>query len=201
MAVTVEPVFPPQVLTWEELPLLTVEAELPHWEGRRAFCRYYAAWSRGLLDYGRRVLLPQLAERCRRALEQGGMLPLTTAALRSRIVRETEHGVSICTELTGPWPYRCRGDVWADGLPVGLGECFPPHALWRALYRFYLAHMIPLIGGLVTGDRAGFEYLRDSIEAFPPQDEIADELRAAGFARVSYANLTGGIVAVYTAVR
>lgn len=77
----------------------------------------------------------------------------------------------------------------------------PPHALWRALYRFYLAHMIPLIGGLVTGDRAGFEYLRDSIEAFPPQDEIADELRAAGFSRVSYANLTGGIVAVYTAVR
>ena len=135
MAVTVEPVFPPQVLTWEELPLLTVEAELPHWEGKRAFCRYYAAWGRGLLDYGRRVLLPQLAERCRRALEQGGMLPLTKAALRSRIVRETEHGVSICTELTGPWPYRCRGDVWADGLPVGLGECFPPHALWRRCLR------------------------------------------------------------------
>lgn len=135
MAVTVEPVFPPQVLTWEELPLLTVEAELPHWEGKRAFCRYYAAWGRGLLDYGRRVLLPQLAERCRRALEQGGMLPLTTAALRSRIVRETEHGVSICTELTGPWPYRCRGDVWVDGLPVGLGECFPPHALWRRCLR------------------------------------------------------------------
>ena len=63
------------------------------------------------------------------------MLPLTTVALRSRIVRETEHGVSICTELTGPWPYRCRGDVWADGLPVGLGECFPPHALWRRCLR------------------------------------------------------------------
>ena len=117
MAVTVEPVFPPQVLTWEELPLLTVEAELPYWEGKRAFCRYYAAWGRGLLDYGRRVLLPQLAERCRRALEQGGMLPLTTATLRSRIVRETEHGVSICTELTGPWPYRCRRCVggWSAG--------------------------------------------------------------------------------------
>ena len=66
MAVTVEPVFPPQVLTWEELPLLTVEAELPHWEGKRAFCRYYAAWGRGLLDYGRRVLLPQLAEQPRK---------------------------------------------------------------------------------------------------------------------------------------
>ena len=135
MAVTVEPVFPPQVLTWEELPLLTVEAELPHWEGRRAFCRYYAAWGRGLLDYGRRVLLPQLAERCQEAMEQGGMLPLTTTALRSRIVRETEHGVSICTELTGPWPYRCRGDVWAEGLPVGVGECFPPHTPWHRRLR------------------------------------------------------------------
>lgn len=125
MAVTVEPVFPPQVLTWEELPLLTVEAELPHWEGKRAFCRYYAAWGRGLLDYGRRVLLPQLAERCRRALEQGGMLPLTTAALRSRIVRETEHGVSICTEFTGPWPYRCRGDVWGGWPPGRTGRVLP----------------------------------------------------------------------------
>lgn len=135
MAVTVEPVFPPQVLTWEELPLLTVEAELPHWEGKRAFCRYYAAWGRGLLDYGRRVLLPQLAERCRRALEQGGDAALTTVALRSRIVRETEHGVSICTELTGPWPYRCRGDVWAEGLPVGVGSASLPMALWRRRLR------------------------------------------------------------------
>lgn len=63
------------------------------------------------------------------------VLPLTTAALRSRIVRETEHGVSICTELTGPWPYRCRGDVWAEGLPVGVGECFPPHTPWHRRLR------------------------------------------------------------------
>lgn len=101
MAVTVEPVFPPQVLTWEELPLLTVEAELPRWEGKRAFCRYYEMWGRGLLSYGHRVLLPQLAQRCREAMEHGGMLPLTTVALRSRIVRETERGVSICTDSRG----------------------------------------------------------------------------------------------------
>lgn len=77
----------------------------------------------------------------------------------------------------------------------------PPHALWRALYRFYLAHMIPFIGGLVTGDRSGFEYLRDSIQAFPSQEVVAGELREAGFSQVAYENLTGGIVAVYTAVR
>ena len=77
----------------------------------------------------------------------------------------------------------------------------PPNPVWRALYRVYLNHMIPLIGGLLTGDRAGFEYLRDSIKGFPPQDDIVTELREAGFSQVSYRNFTGGIVAVYSAVK
>ncbi len=88
-----------------------------------------------------------------------------------------------------------------DGRYVVLEFGTPPNALWRVLYRFYLAHMIPFVGGLVTGDRSGFEYLRDSIQAFPPQEVVAGELREAGFSQVAYENLTGGIVAVYTAVR
>lgn len=77
----------------------------------------------------------------------------------------------------------------------------PPNVLWRALYGWYLSHMIPLIGGLLCGDRTGFEYLRDSIKGFPAQDVIACELREAGFTTVSYRNCTGGIAAVYTAVK
>lgn len=76
----------------------------------------------------------------------------------------------------------------------------PPNAAWRALYRVYLNHMIPFIGGVVTGDRAGFEYLRDSIKGFPPQDQVARELKEAGFSQVSYENRTGGIIAIYRAV-
>lgn len=77
----------------------------------------------------------------------------------------------------------------------------PPNVVWRALYRFYLTHMIPLIGGLVTGDRSGFDYLRDSIKAFPPQGDIVGELRESGFSRVEYENRTGGIVAIYSAIK
>lgn len=77
----------------------------------------------------------------------------------------------------------------------------PPNRLWRALYRIYLNHMIPMIGGAVCGDRSGFEYLRDSIKAFPPQDEIARELGRAGFSQVSYRDCTGGIAAVFLAVK
>lgn len=75
----------------------------------------------------------------------------------------------------------------------------PPRPCWRTLYRVYLTHMIPLIGAAVCGDRSGFEYLRDSIEAFPPQPVIARELREAGFDQVNYTNCTGGIAAIYVA--
>lgn len=87
------------------------------------------------------------------------------------------------------------------GRYVVLEFATPPNPLWRRLYRIYLSVMVPAIGGMVTGDRAGFEYLRDSIKAFPAQDRIVAELEEAGFSRVSYVNCTGGIVAVYTAFK
>ncbi|MBM6754993.1 ubiquinone/menaquinone biosynthesis methyltransferase [Collinsella tanakaei] len=87
------------------------------------------------------------------------------------------------------------------GRYVVLEFATPPWAPWRALYGWYLGHMIPLIGGVLCGDRSGFEYLRDSIRGFPPQEVICDELRRSGFSAVSYRNCTGGIAAVYTAVK
>lgn len=89
----------------------------------------------------------------------------------------------------------------SGGRYVALEFATPPNPVWRALYRVYLNHVIPLLGGLITGDRAGFEYLRDSIKGFPPQEQVAEELRKAGFDEVHWRNCTGGIVAVYTAVK
>jgi demethylmenaquinone methyltransferase/2-methoxy-6-polyprenyl-1,4-benzoquinol methylase len=77
----------------------------------------------------------------------------------------------------------------------------PPSDLVRAVYHFYLDVGIPLIGGLLTRDRASFVYLNKSIRAFPPQDALATELRAAGFSNVSWRNMTFGVVAIHTAVK
>ena len=49
----------------------------------------------------------------------------------------------------------------------------PPNRVWRALYNFYLKHLIPFWGGLITGDREGFVYLARSIKAFPDQQGLA----------------------------
>ncbi|MEF9926137.1 MAG: class I SAM-dependent methyltransferase [Raoultibacter sp.] len=75
----------------------------------------------------------------------------------------------------------------------------PPFAPWRALYLFYLKHMIPFIGGIVTGDKEGFVYLSKSIKAFPDQAAYALMLHDAGFTKVTWKNYTGGIAAVHVA--
>lgn len=77
----------------------------------------------------------------------------------------------------------------------------PPNALWRALYTFYLKHLIPFWGGLITGDKAGFKYLAQSIQAFPNQQGLANLMKEAGFVNVSWKNYTGGIAAVHVAYK
>ena len=75
----------------------------------------------------------------------------------------------------------------------------PPNAVWRALYNFYLKHLIPFWGGLITGDRDGFVYLSKSIKAFPNQQGLARMMEDAGFTDVTWKNYTGGIAAVHVA--
>lgn len=77
----------------------------------------------------------------------------------------------------------------------------PWWAPFRALYHFYLRHVVPFWGGLLARDRAAYQYLNDSIRRFPAPEVLAEELRAAGFASAEWKSLTGGIVAVHVATR
>ena len=69
------------------------------------------------------------------------------------------------------------------------------------LYDFYSFNVIPLMGRMVTGDGESYRYLVESIRRFPPPERFALMLRDAGFARVSYSPLTGGIVALHSGWR
>jgi demethylmenaquinone methyltransferase / 2-methoxy-6-polyprenyl-1,4-benzoquinol methylase len=77
----------------------------------------------------------------------------------------------------------------------------PPFAPFRWAYHAYTRVFFPFIGGLVSGDRAAYRYLNDSIRQFPPQAALADELRAAGFRDVTWRNLSFGAVAVHRALK
>lgn len=68
-------------------------------------------------------------------------------------------------------------------------------------YDAFSFQIIPLMGQVVAGDRASYQYLVESIRQFPDQDTLADQLRTAGFDRASYRNLSGGIAAIHQGVR
>ncbi len=66
------------------------------------------------------------------------------------------------------------------------------------LYEAFSFHVIPRLGGLVAGDRDAYAYLVESIRRFPDQKQFAGRIEAAGFARVSVRNLSGGIAALHS---
>jgi demethylmenaquinone methyltransferase/2-methoxy-6-polyprenyl-1,4-benzoquinol methylase len=65
------------------------------------------------------------------------------------------------------------------------------------LYDFYSFNVIPALGRAVAGDAESYRYLVESIRRFPKPEAFAAMLRAAGFGRVSFAQMTGGIVALH----
>jgi demethylmenaquinone methyltransferase/2-methoxy-6-polyprenyl-1,4-benzoquinol methylase len=69
----------------------------------------------------------------------------------------------------------------------------------RPAYRFYLHRCLPILAGLVTGQKAAYDYLGGSIEKFPSGDEMSRFIEQNGFARAWAQPLTGGIATIYTA--
>ena len=69
------------------------------------------------------------------------------------------------------------------------------------LYDFHSFEVIPRLGQWAAGDAASYRYLVESIRRFPSQEAFAALVRAGGFARVSYRNLTGGVAAIHSGWR
>ncbi len=65
------------------------------------------------------------------------------------------------------------------------------------LFNFYFSHVLPRIGGAVSGSRGAYEYLPDSVAKFPNQKKLAALMSEAGLVNVRYQNLTGGIAALH----
>jgi len=70
-----------------------------------------------------------------------------------------------------------------------------------ALYDLYSFRMIPRIGATVTGDREAYQYLVESIRKFPKPKLFAQMIERAGFRRVSFTPMTGGVVALHSGWR
>ncbi|HEY5060804.1 MAG TPA: ubiquinone/menaquinone biosynthesis methyltransferase, partial [Gemmatimonadaceae bacterium] len=75
----------------------------------------------------------------------------------------------------------------------------PRSAIVRAAYHLYFHHLLPLVGGMVSGHGTAYRYLPRSVANFPIEQALAERLRAAGFSDVEWKTLTFGVAAIHVA--
>ena len=75
----------------------------------------------------------------------------------------------------------------------------PVWSLFRRLYENYLVTAIPRIARLVSSNPVAYEYLAESIQAWPDQQGLAAQIEASGWRNVEWRNHSGGIVAMHRA--
>ena len=72
----------------------------------------------------------------------------------------------------------------------------PPTGVLRALYMLYFKRVLPVVGRLVSGHPTAYSYLPDSVQDFPPPEELERRMTAAGLHDCGHERLSGGIAAV-----
>jgi demethylmenaquinone methyltransferase / 2-methoxy-6-polyprenyl-1,4-benzoquinol methylase len=73
----------------------------------------------------------------------------------------------------------------------------PRSAIVRTLYHVYFHHLLPFIGGVISGHRTAYKYLPRSVAHFPAEPALARRMSDAGFVDVRWESLTLGIAAIH----
>lgn len=77
----------------------------------------------------------------------------------------------------------------------------PSTPVLKWLYKLYFVHIMPLIGGMVSGDAKAYRYLPASVLAFPPKEEWMAIMRSCGYAEVTHKAFTFGICRMYSGIK
>ena len=77
----------------------------------------------------------------------------------------------------------------------------PPSRVFRGMYNVYQSTVMPAIARLVSTNNGAYDYLVESIRAWPAQEELGRTIAANGWSEVEYRNLTGGIACMHRAVK
>lgn len=77
----------------------------------------------------------------------------------------------------------------------------PRLAAVRWGYHLYFHHVLPLIGGIISGHATAYKYLPRSVSNFPIEEELALRMKKAGFAQIFWRSLTFGIAAIHCGIK
>lgn len=115
-----------------------------------------------------------------------GTFDLVTTAFGFRNLADYSSGLAEMRRLLKP-----------GGTAAILEFTRPPNRFVRAVYGTYSERILPVIGGWISGDRAAYEYLPDSVRKFPAAPDLAADMRRAGFRNARFEYLTAGTVALH----
>ena len=74
----------------------------------------------------------------------------------------------------------------------------PSSGAMALLFRFYFKHILPLVGGMISGNASAYAYLPNSVSKFPSPPELAGLMRKAGFSLINYESWNFGSVVLHT---
>ena len=77
----------------------------------------------------------------------------------------------------------------------------PSSKIFKGFYKFYFKKVLPVVGGIISGDREAYSYLPNSVEEFDEKIVLHELLKTAGFKEIKVHPLTLGIVQVVIAVK
>jgi len=118
------------------------------------------------------------------------MFDVVTVAFGLRNVEDPEAGLCEMHRLLKP-----------GGRCAVLEFSHPQLPVFRNLFHFYFTRVLPRIGGAVSGSSFAYQYLPDSVQAFPDQKRLAALMSAVGFSDVRYYNLFGGVASLHVGDR
>ena len=88
-----------------------------------------------------------------------------------------------------------------EGKTLILEFSMPKNPIVRFGHLFYLRYVLPLVGGLISGDYEAYRYLNTSIEAFPYGESFCSLMKEAGFSTVRQHPVTFGIATIYEGIK
>ncbi len=151
--------------------------------------------ARDMLERGRLKLVPWSG---RVRLQEGDALALAFAAHTFDVItisfgiRNVPNPLLALREMRRVLKPHGRILILEFSMPTG----------WRLpFFRLYLRHILPRIGGLLSGNPDAYRYLNRTIESFPSGQAFLAWMHEAGFKHATAHPLTGGAVTLYTAIR
>jgi demethylmenaquinone methyltransferase/2-methoxy-6-polyprenyl-1,4-benzoquinol methylase len=117
-------------------------------------------------------------------------LDLITVAFGFRNLTSYQRGIEEMLRVLKP-----------GGVAAVLEFSQPTSRPFAVLYDFFSHHVLPRVGGMISGSSDAYSYLPESIRKFPGADDLAAQMRQAGFAHVEFERMVGGAVALHLATK